>query len=218
MLWLHTFYLWYIFLQAKHHLLWWAIFASPPKVMRQVLLAARKVIIYIIQRFIFYLNLSMYEWKQQVLYTVTIFAQAINMFLLKPLNKIWVVQDHPSQQEWPCCFTDDRKRYQKTSSNFYLPSLQLYVSSQWEFRISDWGSAPHCNHQKPIFLYPSQGSDVFLSLQVHLVKFCTLNLRVNITNKKVYYNQQLGLINRIYCNRRKTEMLWSTGSTGKTRS
>lgn len=62
-----------------------------------------------------------------------------------------VVQDHPSQRKWMCWFADDSKRHQKTSSNFYLPSLQLDVSSPQEVRISDWGSAPHCNHQKPIF-------------------------------------------------------------------
>lgn len=55
---------------------------------------------------------------------------------------IRVVQNNPSQQGWPCCFTDDSIK----DIIFYLPSLQFHVTAH--NGSSGW-AAPHCDHQTP---------------------------------------------------------------------
>lgn len=123
--------------------------------------AERRMIYHLSLQFIFHLTQSMHEWKQHV---------RLDTFPLSPHKATWWWSGGthasltgiysrlcPSSEQFqtiqvnrddPAAPPLTGKRHQQTTSIVCPPSLQFHVSSQREFRLSDGGAAPHCDHQK----------------------------------------------------------------------
>lgn len=128
---------------------------------------------------------------------------------------IWVVQNNPSQQGWPRCFTDDSIK----GFTFYLPSLQFHVTAH--DGSSGW-AAPHCDHQTPP-KKQGRGIKTLRSVPPRCRHTCLSEKQTKKNHRQQGFlapkpeNEiwRIEMQKRFYCNSRKTETSFRPGSTAR---